>query len=190
MKSDEKYFIPEITEDELIERENIRKKRRVAGVAAGVSCTTLLVVVSAIGLNINEITDMPIMNNSAYLTFGIAGTLCVLSLKNDIDHLKDLTDRLKKKNKKIREKISKYFAKQEEIRTQRIVEDTQDEAYEQFIAILRTHNDLLNQKLECLEQYKVKTNIDEEIYNHDISTVTELQRQYKNYKSVLKEKKN
>lgn len=180
MGNEKEYSIPEIIEDELKVRKDLKNKRRVVGVGTGLSCAAILLVVSAIGLHVDEITNTPVMNNLINFAYGVAGTVSVLSLKNDIDLLIEFNAKLKEKNKKMREKIRKYFAKEEEIKTQEILENTENNKdYEQFIAILQTHNDLLEQKMECLKYYKVQEDYDEELYNRDSAAVQDLQRQYR-----------
>ena len=181
---EKQYFIPEVTKDELKERNEIRTKRRVTGVATGLASAFTLYLLAQIGLRMDEIVENPVVNNVFNIFLGAMGTMSVLGTIVYIRIFKELSQELKEKNKKIRHSIYKYFDKQLEKITK--VELKEKNENEEYLEILQIHNDLLNDKRNCLKQYGVETAYDEEMYNNNISTVHKLQSQYENYENDLK----
>ena len=191
MEKENKYFIPTITEEELKERKEIKNKRRVTGVIIGASSIFTLYISARIGLRIDEIIGSPLVNNSFNAIFGALGASGFFLTLLFIVTLKEYSQELKEKNEEIREKINKSFNKKEKIETQRIVKYQSNEGnnYEQFLAIIQIHNDLLKQKFECLKQYKVKKIHDDFDCNLESISTEKLYNQYKNYeKKLLQEK--
>lgn len=188
MKNEHVYFIPAISEDELKSRNKTKNKRRVTAVGAGIGSALTLYVFAKIGLRIDEIVENPLVNNATNVFLGAIGTMCVLETAVCIRILKEYSQKLKEKNQEMHEKINQFFDKKEKDETQRIVEYQPNEGrdYEQFLTILKTHSDILDEKRECLKQYKVRTAYDEEDYHRDSISLIDLQNQYKSYESDLK----
>ena len=187
---EKQYFITEVTKEELKERDEIRTKRKVTGIASGVASAFTLYLLAQIGLRMDEIVENPLVNNVFNIFLGAMGTMSVLGTIVYIRIFKELSQELKEKNKQIRHSIYKHFDRQQLEKIAKIeLPETEINDYKEYLEILQIHNDLLNDKRNCLEQYGVKTAYDEEMYNSNISTVHNLQKQYENNeKKLLQEK--